>query len=60
MSFNYKSVVTIGGNDCMIHFQFMTKINIMGKNNNLSEKKWSIMALNIYISEQCQIRQLRL
>ena len=38
VSFNYKSVVTIGGNDYMIHFQFMTKNNVVGKNNDLNEK----------------------
>ena len=38
MSFSYNSVVTIGGNDYIIHFQFLTKTNVVGKNNDLREK----------------------
>ena len=38
MSFTSNSVVTIGGNDYMVQFQFMTKINVVAKNNDLSKK----------------------
>ena len=38
MSFNYNSVVSIEENDYMIHSQFMTEINVVVKNNDLSEK----------------------
>ena len=39
MNFNYNSVVSIEENDdYMIQPQFMTKINVVVKNNDLSEK----------------------